>query len=236
MAGGELDRSVEQGATDSLSASGRGDGEAHDRADWPVVDLGDDLRSDDALEIVARPEADPADGSVAIERDEARRPRIGGIAELRLLRPRPRSTQRDHIHIGPGRGFDANEVHPDISLFSGALGLDIGLERTCRFESLAFEEYIPEFCDTIRRNREAGRIGPDATAVIEADIRELDPLELAASVGVKPRELTLLVGGPPCQAFSSAGRRQSVPKIRSEQSESAVRSGIAEWTPNLRAS
>jgi len=110
----------------------------------------------------------------------------------------------------------AKATYSYISLFSGALGLDIGLERTKRFRSKAFVESVPEFCETIRLNHSASRIGSPDAAVVERDIRTVDPLELGRSVGIDVGDLDLLVGGPPCQAFSSAGRRQSVQDPRGE--------------------
>lgn len=96
-----------------------------------------------------------------------------------------------------------------ISLFSGAMGLDIGLEKTGRFDVLACVEKEAAFCDTIRANRDAGRLRPDLK-VFEGDISDVDPLEILDAVGLKPGEVDLLVGGPPCQSFSTAGRRRTV--------------------------
>lgn len=93
-----------------------------------------------------------------------------------------------------------------ISLFSGAMGLDAGLHLTGRFEVLAAVEKEAAFCATIRANRGSGLL-PDNLHVVNADIRAIDPLELLDRVGLKQGELDLLVGGPPCQSFSTAGRR-----------------------------
>ncbi len=46
-----------------------------------------------------------------------------------------------------------------LSLFSGGMGLDIGLEKTGQFKHLACVEKVPAFCETIRHNRDADRIG-----------------------------------------------------------------------------
>lgn len=97
-----------------------------------------------------------------------------------------------------------------ISLFSGAMGLDIGLEQTGRFQTLAAVEEVPSFCETIRKNAEADRIGNGSMRVYEGDIRCLDPLDVLSDLGLKPGEVDLVVGGPPCQAFSTNGRRGSV--------------------------
>jgi DNA (cytosine-5)-methyltransferase 1 len=93
-----------------------------------------------------------------------------------------------------------------ISLFSGAMGLDLGLEKTGRFKLLACVEKEKSFCATIRANKAAGRLDPNL-AVIQADMSLLDPAEVLEAAGLKPGELDVLVGGPPCQSFSTAGRR-----------------------------
>jgi DNA (cytosine-5)-methyltransferase 1 len=95
-----------------------------------------------------------------------------------------------------------------ISLFSGAMGLDLGLEKTERFELLACVEKEPSFCATIRTNQEQGRL-PKKMHIFQGDICDLDPAEVLAACGLKPGELDVLVGGPPCQAYSTAGRRMA---------------------------
>jgi DNA (cytosine-5)-methyltransferase 1 len=95
-----------------------------------------------------------------------------------------------------------------ISLFSGAMGLDIGLEQTGRFDLLACVEKEKSFCETIVANIEGGRL-PSRLKVFHADMSQLDPSEVLSAVGLRPGELDILVGGPPCQSFSTAGRRGS---------------------------
>lgn len=97
-----------------------------------------------------------------------------------------------------------------LSLFSGAMGLDVGLEQSGRFRVLACVEREPAFCATIRRNRDAGHVGNRRLRVYEADITQLAPEQLLRDLHLKPGELDLLVGGPPCQSFSTAGRRGTV--------------------------
>lgn len=96
-----------------------------------------------------------------------------------------------------------------VSLFSGAMGLDLGLEDTGRFELVACVEIQKAFCDTIRANVAAGRV-PGNPVVLERDVAGLSVQELLDATGLAPGEVDLLVGGPPCQSFSTAGKRGTV--------------------------
>lgn len=104
-----------------------------------------------------------------------------------------------------------------VSTFSGAMGLDIGLEQTGRFRTLACIEREPAFCDTIRVNRDAGRLADRSLRVYEDDIKYVDPRDVMRDLGLVPGQLDLLVGGPPCQSFSTAGRRGTVSDVRGTQ-------------------
>jgi len=88
------------------------------------------------------------------------------------------------------------------------MGLDIGLEKTKKFRVIACVEKEPAFCETIRANHAAGRLYRDLK-VFERDIVSLDPHEVLDAVGLKPGELDVLVGGPPCQSFSTVGKRRT---------------------------
>lgn len=96
-----------------------------------------------------------------------------------------------------------------LSLFSGGMGLDLGLEATDRFRVLACIEKVPAFCDTIRNNKRAGRLHA-SLRVYEGDICGQDPESILAEMNLEPGEVDLIVGGPPCQSFSTAGRRRTV--------------------------
>lgn len=102
------------------------------------------------------------------------------------------------------------ERYTVISLFSGGMGLDIGLEQTGQFHHLACVEKIPAFCETIRCNRDAGRLGNRDLKVYEEDIADLRSDQVMRDLGIAPGDLDLLVGGPPCQTFSTTGKRATV--------------------------
>lgn len=93
-----------------------------------------------------------------------------------------------------------------LSLFSGGMGLDLGLEATGRFETVACIEKIPTFCETIWLNQKRGHL-PKTLKVIEADISQLSPEAVLCSLGLRAEDIDVIVGGPPCQSFSTAGKR-----------------------------
>ncbi|MCQ1059966.1 DNA cytosine methyltransferase [Photobacterium sp. ZSDE20] len=85
-----------------------------------------------------------------------------------------------------------------ISLFSGAGGLDLGLNVAGFINKLCVE--IDETAQkTLTTNH------PKWKLACPGDIHELTPSDLLKQAGLKPRELTLLAGGPPCQPFSKSG-------------------------------
>ena len=93
-----------------------------------------------------------------------------------------------------------------LSLFSGGLGLDLGIEATGRFEMIACIEKMPSFCNTIRLNQNKGRL-PKGLQIIEGDISLLNPASVLKTLGIQAEEIDVIVGGPPCQSFSTAGKR-----------------------------
>lgn len=64
-------------------------------------------------------------------------------------------------------------------------------------------EHAPTAVQSLNRNR--GAFFPGLPEVVPQDITRLDPGALLAQVGKLPGEIDLLVGGPPCVAFSKSG-------------------------------
>ncbi|WP_220087890.1 DNA cytosine methyltransferase [Herbaspirillum rubrisubalbicans] len=94
-------------------------------------------------------------------------------------------------------------ANPEIwSFFSGAMGLDLGLELAGLHTTLAVEN-DKNCCNTIRKNR------PNLT-VIERSVSELSAEDLRTARGGYDGEVFLMVGGPPCQSFSSGGNRSGL--------------------------
>lgn len=90
---------------------------------------------------------------------------------------------------------------PVISLFTGAMGLDLGLEQV-GFETRVAVECDKYAAETIRANR------PNIH-VLEAKIETLTTEQILDAAGLKVGEAFLVVGGPSCQAFSTVGKRGS---------------------------
>lgn len=89
-----------------------------------------------------------------------------------------------------------------VSLFTGAGGLDLGVERA-GYSVIYAVESDPTAVATLNRNR--GRHFPSLPEVTPADITTLDPARVMDQLGVEPGQIDLLVGGPPCVAFSKSG-------------------------------
>lgn len=99
------------------------------------------------------------------------------------------------------------------------MGLDLGLEQA-GFQCVAANEIDPVAVRTIRRNR------PELP-VFDCDLRALDPVIVRKVAGLGKGELDLVVGGPPCQAFSTAGRRGSLADARGSLAFSFLEFAIA---------
>lgn len=90
-----------------------------------------------------------------------------------------------------------------LSLFSGAGGMDIGIQKS-GFEVLSCIEIDPHCADTLR---DAATREKRNTEIIQEDIRTINPVAWMRSVLLDAGDLDLLFGGSPCQSFSQIGKR-----------------------------
>ena len=84
-----------------------------------------------------------------------------------------------------------------LSLFSGGGGLDIAF-HDAGFDAIQMVELNPRYVETLKLNAQEGRIF-EGTEPLCIDIRDFQALDNL--------QIDFIVGGPPCQTFSAAGRR-----------------------------
>lgn len=87
-----------------------------------------------------------------------------------------------------------------ISLFSGAMGLDLGLKKA-GLNIVLGQDSNSDCVATMKAN---------GCNVYAGDIREIDPQNLLEQAKMQIGEPFLICGGPPCQPFSTAGKRLGI--------------------------
>lgn len=87
-----------------------------------------------------------------------------------------------------------------ISLFSGAMGLDIGLGKA-GLNVVIGQDFEPSCVETMKAN---------GHNVLGGDIRNIEPETLLELTGLHVGEPFMICGGPPCQPFSTAGKRLGI--------------------------
>lgn len=98
-----------------------------------------------------------------------------------------------------------------ISLFSGAGGLDLGLEKA-GFKTRLCVEIDADARATIRRNRPEW----NPTDKHGGDITKFTASALLKEAGLRAGEVDVICGGPPCQSFSNLGRKGGLDDARGQ--------------------
>lgn len=116
-----------------------------------------------------------------------------------------RYLERSGVAIEPDDHERRTDDLPDIvalSFFSGAMGLDIGMSQGGIHALLACE--FNKYCRmTIAQN------APEMALI--GDINKYEPEEILRMAKIpKGRQVDVIFGGPPCQAFSTAGARRAL--------------------------
>lgn len=94
----------------------------------------------------------------------------------------------------PWNGFNV------ISTFSGCGGSSLGY-KMAGFRVLWANEFIPAAQETYRANHHG-------TILDTRDIRTVTGADILSAVGMKPGELDVFDGSPPCASFSTSGKRE----------------------------
>lgn len=87
-----------------------------------------------------------------------------------------------------------------LSLFTGAGGLDIGF-HAAGFKVIACVEIERNYCLTLEANKGHDKTFDSQTRVFCEDVRKFRAEDFA------DQNIECIIGGPPCQTFSAAGRR-----------------------------
>lgn len=111
-----------------------------------------------------------------------------------------------------------------ISLFSGAMGLDIGIESK-GFHYVACNEIDPMALATIRLNK-------PRLPILDRSIEHLSAADFSAAARFDVRNIDMLIGGPPCQAFSVFGQRRGIEDSRGRLIYEFVRT-VSEIQPKV---
>ena len=87
-----------------------------------------------------------------------------------------------------------------IDLFSGVGGLSYGFAHDDDFQILAANEILEPMAKAYSLNHPSVR-------VYNKDIKDFTLDDLTSDLGVKEGDIDIIVGGPPCQAYSTVGKR-----------------------------
>lgn len=99
-------------------------------------------------------------------------------------------------------GKDVEHKYNCISLFSGGGGFDLGA-HFAGFKTLLVSDIIPTYTETIKSNL-------PHVSVYNDDAMDLTPEKIRSLANVENDDVDLVIAGPPCQAFSIMGKRQSL--------------------------
>lgn len=127
------------------------------------------------------------------------------VGPKKLDAPRVLVRRNAHMLLGP-RNQDLITLpgQPVISLFTGAGGFDLGVEQAGMC-CVVQHEWDQAACETLIMNRP--NFFRDA-ALIQGDIRKTPTEMLLQEANLRVGEACLVIGGPPCQGFSTSGKRR----------------------------
>ena len=87
-----------------------------------------------------------------------------------------------------------------IDLFSGVGGLSYGFAHDDNFEIVAANEILPNMAKAYSLNH------PKAKVYAE-DIKDFNAQKVENDLNIKAGDIDIIVGGPPCQGYSTVGKR-----------------------------
>lgn len=87
-----------------------------------------------------------------------------------------------------------------IDLFCGVGGLSYGFTHDNNFKIIAANEILPNMAKAYSLNH------PKVKVYVE-DIKDFNAKKIQKDLNIKANEIDIIVGGPPCQAYSTVGKR-----------------------------
>lgn len=87
-----------------------------------------------------------------------------------------------------------------IDVFSGVGGLSYGFAQSDQYEIVAANEILPNMAKAYALNH------PSVKMYVE-DIKNFNAQNIEKDLHVAPQEIDIVIGGPPCQAYSTVGKR-----------------------------
>ena len=107
-----------------------------------------------------------------------------------------------------------NKINTFLDLFTGCVGLSEGFYKQ-EFKALSHVEIDKDSCETIRQRLKFYNYSDIDQNVLEKDINDTDTIELIKS-NINDVDVDVIVGGPPCQSFSSLGRAKDKDSMRND--------------------
>ena len=97
-----------------------------------------------------------------------------------------------------------------ISLFTCGMGMDAGFEKSKFYQTVYANDITKFACDTIKAIKKAQIEEKKFHLDDDESIFDIPSERILKNIGLEKGEPDLIIGGPPCQSFSTAGKRKGL--------------------------
>ena len=91
-------------------------------------------------------------------------------------------------------------AYKGMDLFAGVGGLSYGFAHDSDFDIIAANEILEPMAESYRQNHPTAK-------TYDKDIKDFSIEDLTRDLGIKKGDIDIIVDGPPCQAYSTVGKR-----------------------------